>query len=76
MKTGYSTNDHTFAICAYGESPYLDQCVQSLFDQDKASRVVIFTSTPKALMAHRIYEGSVTGKLIKTESGQKSRLES
>ena len=25
----YSGRDHTFAVCAYGESPYLDECVRS-----------------------------------------------
>ena len=25
---------HTFAICAYGESPYLEECIQSLFKSE------------------------------------------
>jgi len=25
--------DHTFAICAYGESPYLEECIKSIKNQ-------------------------------------------
>lgn len=38
--------DHTFSVCAYGNSPYLEECVQSLLSQTIPSRVVIATSTP------------------------------
>ena len=41
----YNTN-HTFAICAYKESPYLEECVQSLLRQKKKSNVILCTSTP------------------------------
>ena len=37
--------DHTFAICAYGESRYLEQCIDSLLKQSIKSRIVLFTST-------------------------------
>ena len=39
-------NEHTFAICAYGESPYLDECIESVLTQTVPSRVVLCTSTP------------------------------
>ncbi len=42
----YSENDHTFAICAYKESPYLEKCIKSLLAQDKKSRIIMATSTP------------------------------
>ncbi len=38
--------DHTFAVCAYGESPYLDEAVASVVNQTLKSRVIICTSTP------------------------------
>lgn len=38
--------DHTFAVCAYGESPYLDECVASLKDQSVSTSIIICTSTP------------------------------
>ncbi|MDO5136628.1 MAG: glycosyltransferase, partial [Eubacteriales bacterium] len=47
-KKTYRWNDHTFAVCAYGESPYLEECVRSLFDQNKRTRILVATSTPNA----------------------------
>jgi glycosyltransferase involved in cell wall biosynthesis len=37
---------HSFAILAYGDSPYLEDCVQSLLNQNVKSSVYISTSTP------------------------------
>lgn len=37
--------DHTFAICAYKESPYLEECVNSLIKQTIKSELIIATST-------------------------------
>ena len=37
---------HTFAICAYGDSPYLEDCIISLKNQAVKSNIVICTSTP------------------------------
>lgn len=37
---------HTFVVLAYKESPYLDDCVRSVLNQQYKSRVVIATSTP------------------------------
>lgn len=44
----FSPKDHTWALCAYGESPYLEECIQSLKAQTKESRIIISTSTPGA----------------------------
>lgn len=41
---------HTFVVCAYGESPYLKECVQSLLAQTVKSQILIATSTPNALI--------------------------
>jgi len=38
--------DHTFVICAYKESEYLDECVNSLINQYLQSSIIITTSTP------------------------------
>lgn len=40
------TGIHTYSICAYGESPFLEDCIKSVLDQDYDSRVIICTSTP------------------------------
>lgn len=37
---------HTFIIAAYGQSPYLEACIQSLLTQKEKSKVLITTSTP------------------------------
>ncbi len=37
--------DHTFAICAYKESPYLEECIKSVLNQSVESKVYISTST-------------------------------
>lgn len=37
---------HTFCVCAYKESPYLEECVRSLLRQTAESRILIATSTP------------------------------
>lgn len=54
MKRGesrsYSRKDHTFVICAYGESPFLEKCILSLKNQTISSKIIITTSTPNALI--------------------------
>ena len=36
---------HTFAICAYKESPYLEECIKSLLEQTIKSNILIASST-------------------------------
>lgn len=38
--------NHTFAVCAYKESKYLEECIQSLINQNVKSNIIITTSTP------------------------------
>lgn len=37
---------HTFVVCAYKESPYLEECICSLKNQTLKSKIIIETSTP------------------------------
>ena len=37
---------HTFVVCAYGESPYLEECILSLQNQRKKTKILLATSTP------------------------------
>jgi len=46
MKNISLSYSHTFAIPAYKESPYLEECVLSLKKQTVKSHILIFTSTP------------------------------
>ncbi len=43
MKERYK---HTFVICAYGDSPYLPECIKSLKKQRELSILKLTTSTP------------------------------
>lgn len=46
----FTVNDHTFAICAYGESPFLEECVCSLEQQTLRTNLLMATSTPNELI--------------------------
>lgn len=39
-------NIHSFVVCAYKESPYLKDCIESLLGQTIRTNVVVATSTP------------------------------
>ena len=39
-------NIHSFVICAYGDSPYLEKCIESLKNQTVSSVIKLTTSTP------------------------------
>lgn len=45
MKKDYSDR-HTFVICAYKESPFLSECIESLKAQTVISTIIMVTSTP------------------------------
>lgn len=38
--------NHTFVICAYKESKYLEECIKSLENQRVKSNIIMITSTP------------------------------
>ena len=38
--------NHTFVICAYKESKYLEECIKSVLNQTVKSNVIMSTSTP------------------------------
>lgn len=42
--------NHTFAVCAYKESQYLDACINSLVNQTVKTNIEIYTSTPNAFI--------------------------
>lgn len=42
----YSAADHTYVLCAYKTSEYLEECVKSLIAQTVKSKILIATSTP------------------------------
>ena len=46
----YRGKDHTFVICAYKESPYLEECIWSLKGQSVSSHILMATSTPNEFL--------------------------
>ena len=38
--------NHTFVICAYKESQYLEECIKSVVNQNVKSNIIVSTSTP------------------------------
>ena len=42
---------HTFAICAYKESEYLEDCIKSIMRQSVKTKVIMTTSTPCAYIS-------------------------
>lgn len=46
----YTERDHTFVVCAYKESAYLEDAIRSLIHQTVKSRIIVSTSTPNAWM--------------------------
>lgn len=47
-----SNMNHTFAICAYKDSPFLEECILSLVNQTVATNVIIATSTPNDFISN------------------------
>lgn len=43
-------NSHTFVICAYGESEYLEDCIKSLNAQTIKTNIILYTSTPSKVI--------------------------
>ena len=46
MRTTNIELSHTFVICAYKESAFLEDCVRSLVGQTKKTKLIMTTSTP------------------------------
>lgn len=59
--------EHTAVIMAYGESPYLEECICSLKQQSLKSRMYIATSTP-SLFLSRVAEKHHIPILINTHA--------
>lgn len=44
----FTSNDHTFVVCAYKENPFLAGTLESLLAQSVRSKIIVSTSTPNA----------------------------
>ena len=62
---------HTFAICAYKESPYLEECIKSLKSQTLKTRLIMCTSTPNDYIKNLAEKYSIPLFVREGESGIK-----
>ena len=62
-----TNKDHTFSICAYKESPFLEDCIKSVIYQ--GSRVIVATSTPNELIEGLCRKYSLPMFINRGESG-------
>lgn len=60
---------HTFVICAYKQSKYLEECIKSVIIQDEESEVLLVTSTPNAYIQDLCDKYSLTLYVNEGESG-------
>ncbi len=44
----FKPSDYIFVICAYGQSPYLEECIYSLKNQTLPVKILLVTSTPNS----------------------------
>lgn len=55
----YTASSHTYIVCAYGESPYLAECIASLQAQTVASTIAVATSTPNSTITEAAQNAGV-----------------
>lgn len=48
----YTSNDHTFVICAYKENSYLEQTIKSILNQSIKPNILISTATPNEFISN------------------------
>jgi len=60
---------HTFAICAYKESEYLEECIVSLINQTVKTNIILATSTPNDYIEGLCNKYSITMYVNTGESG-------
>lgn len=60
--------EHTFVVMAYGDSPYLPECLDSLLRQTLPGEICIATSTPSDYLQEQA--NRIGAKLFVTEAGK------
>jgi glycosyltransferase involved in cell wall biosynthesis len=61
--------NHSFAVMAYEDSPYLPQCLESLINQENRSIIYIATSTPSEYIRKIAAQYSVELYITETNKG-------
>lgn len=62
-------DNHTFVICAYKESVYLEDCIKSLKEQTVLSRIIMVTSTPNDYINNMAEKYNITVYINTGENG-------
>ena len=60
---------HTFVICAYKESPFLEECILSLKKQMLQSNIIMITSTPNDYIRNMAEKYEIPLKINEGEGG-------
>lgn len=63
------TKKHTYVICAYKESPYLEECIKSVLNQTVKSTVLMVTATPNDYIENLSKKYGIPLKVNKGETG-------
>ena len=66
--TAANGSEHTFVVMAYGDSPFLPECLDALLRQSVPSAICIATSTPSDYLRHQARR--IGAPLYVTESGR------
>ena len=61
--------DHTFAICAYKESEYLEECIKSIKKQSLKSNIIMVTSTPNDFIKNMAKKNDIVLYINEGEGG-------
>ncbi len=61
--------NHTFVICAYKKSKYLDACIQSLKKQTLQSKIIMVTSTPNSFIENKAKQHDIPLYINEGEGG-------
>lgn len=65
----YSEKSHTFVVCAYKESQFLEACISSLMKQTVKTKILIATSTPNQTIDELAQKYGLTVKVNAGEGG-------
>ncbi len=62
-------SNHTFVICAYKESRYLEECIKSIKNQNVKSNLIMVTSTPNSYIENLANKYDIKLYINNGESG-------
>ena len=65
----FTPEDHTFVLCAYGQSPYLEECLRSLAAQRVRTRCLIAAAAPSPFLEQVAARAGVPLRIRNGEPG-------